>query len=175
MGWWFFVTNENSSIGKMSFHVFHVFHVRNYVKYTIENKRRNEKWHKYVWSDHIWYYVSGLYGSCHLRSKLFDITGAFDGVIKIFGYKCKWRSANEFSWLRIFMDCICYFHWIEYSNWILNLVISTGFLLFSSKTGIDCEYVSLVESEKWWLNTWSELNLQSSWDCFKAANQCESQ
>lgn len=35
------------------------------------------------------YYVSGLYGSCHLRSKLFDITGAFDGVIKIFDYKCK--------------------------------------------------------------------------------------
>lgn len=29
------------------------------------------------------------YGSCHLRSKLFDITGTFDGVIKIFGYKCK--------------------------------------------------------------------------------------
>lgn len=42
MGWWFFVTNENSSIGKMSFHVFHVFHVRNYVKYTIKNKRRKK-------------------------------------------------------------------------------------------------------------------------------------
>lgn len=33
---WFFVTNENSSIGKMG------FHVRNYVKYTIKNKRRNK-------------------------------------------------------------------------------------------------------------------------------------
>lgn len=36
MGWWFFVTNENSSIGKMS------FHVRKYVKYTNKNKRRKK-------------------------------------------------------------------------------------------------------------------------------------